>query len=264
MAHSEAAYLNNVDKYLEGSRKSAETILPLVFERIKPRSVLDVGCSTGVWLSVCARLGADDITGIDGDYVDRSRLLIPADRFLGRDLASPFDAGRRFDLVMSLEVAEHIPERAASEFVGSLVRHGDTILFSAAIPFQGGTGHVNERWQSYWQDLFAQRGYVAVDWIRPIVWESTDVETWYKQNVLMFCSSKRPEILDALRNGAVPGTRAPFDIVHPKYWLGAADPRRIDPKIVPLDIAMAAVRHGVARRVTSYVRWRLGRLRGRT
>ena len=52
-------------------------------------------------------------------------------------------------------------------FVASLARHGDAVLFSAAIPFQGGAGHVNEHWPSYWAADFAVHGFVAVDTIRP-------------------------------------------------------------------------------------------------
>src|SRR4051812_19168372 len=81
-----------------GSLRSARAILPIVLDVLKPASVLDVGCGTGTWASVCGELGVDDFLGVDGDYVDRGRLLIPIDRFQPANLAEPLDLGRSFDL----------------------------------------------------------------------------------------------------------------------------------------------------------------------
>ncbi len=122
----------------EYSRRSAQEIVPLIVEIVEPRSVIDVGCGTGTWLSVFKDLGIDDVWGVDGDYVDRSLLQIPPERFMARDLAQPFVLDRVFDLVICLEVAEHLPPESAGTFVNSLVKLGPVILFSAAIPHQGG------------------------------------------------------------------------------------------------------------------------------
>ena len=65
-----------------------------------------------------------------------------------RDLAQPLQIDRRFDLALSLEVAEHLPPECGSEFVQTLTDLSSVILFSAAIPFQGGTDHLNEQWPS--------------------------------------------------------------------------------------------------------------------
>jgi hypothetical protein len=84
-------------------------------------------------------------------------------------------------------VAEHLPEDSAKSFVAALVGAAPVILFSVAIPNQGGTHHVNERWQSYWAALFAEHGYIALDCVRPAVFGDQRVELWYRQNILMFC-----------------------------------------------------------------------------
>jgi 2-polyprenyl-3-methyl-5-hydroxy-6-metoxy-1,4-benzoquinol methylase len=65
-------------------------------------------------------------------------------------LIQPLDLEKEFDLVVSLEVAEHLPASAADQFVNTLVKHGKKILFSAAIPGQGGQDHLNEQWPDYW------------------------------------------------------------------------------------------------------------------
>jgi 2-polyprenyl-3-methyl-5-hydroxy-6-metoxy-1,4-benzoquinol methylase len=82
--------------------------------------------------------GVHDICGVHRDYVSRSQLLIPDELFRAADLARPLALGRRFDLVQSLEVAEHITPAASEAFVENLARHAERfVLFSAAPPGKG-------------------------------------------------------------------------------------------------------------------------------
>src|SRR2546427_1539345 len=87
-----------------GSRRSAEVIVPLVAQLLPVRSVVDIGCGDGTWLRVFRELGVDEILGIDGEYVARELLQIPEDCFDAVDLTKSFHLGRVFDLAMSLEV----------------------------------------------------------------------------------------------------------------------------------------------------------------
>lgn len=173
---------------------SPEIIVPLVMELIKPNSVLDVGCGIGTWLHTFQKNGVHDIFGIDGDYVDKNLLskYINLNNFKSLDLEKPFDLDRKFDLLINLEVAEHLKESSAKTFVESLCRHTDVILFSAAIPEQGGQNHINEQWPSYWQELFGQLDYVFLDIMRPLIWENHSVEFWYKQNMFLVVKSTHP------------------------------------------------------------------------
>jgi len=131
---------------------SAEAIVPHVIRLTQPGSVVDVGCGTGTWLSVFKRHGIEEICGIDGDYVERTNLEIPSKCFIAADLKQSVSMSQKFDLVVSIEVAEHIPPQNANVYIESLVGLGPVILFSAAIPFQGGIEHVNEQWPDYWID----------------------------------------------------------------------------------------------------------------
>src|SRR3954465_5845327 len=201
------------DAITSGSLRSARAVLPLVIEALEPRSVLDVGCGIGAWTGGWHELGVEDGVGVDGDYVDRSQLIIPAERFVAADLEHSLDLGRKFDLVMSLEVAEHLSSDAAREFVASLVRHSGAVMFSAAIPRQGGENHLNEQWPEYWAALFAEHGYAAVAHLRPRVWHTTDVELWYQQNLLLFLSPDRLAAAPALE----PAGR-PLSLVHPRLY----------------------------------------------
>lgn len=173
-------------KDLDTVERSAAQIVPMVMELIAPGSVIDVGCGIGVWLSAFEQAGICDYLGVDGDYVERKMLRIPAERFMPFDLTRPLQLERQFDLVVSLEVAEHLPERVAPQFVQSLTRLGKVVLFSAAVPFQGGAHHVNEQWPEYWAKLFADQGYVALDAVRRRVWDDPEVEWWYAQNTLIY------------------------------------------------------------------------------
>ena len=163
----------------ETALASAEVIVPIVVGALHCRSVLDVGCGTGAWLSVYARRGVEDVVGADGDYVQRDMLMIAADRFVSTDLTHGFDFGRRFDLVQSLEVAEHLPVSASDLLVDNLCSHAGTILFSAAVPGQGGEHHVNEQPYERWRARFAARGFAPYDFVRPQLKGNADVAPWY-------------------------------------------------------------------------------------
>jgi hypothetical protein len=117
--------------------RSAERVLEIVFRYYQPASVLDVGCGLGTWLKVAAAIGVRDIHGMDGPWLDLSRLQIDPRCVEMRDLEQGFDLGRRFDLVICLEVAEHLVPSAAEGFIAALTRHAPAVLFSAAIPYQG-------------------------------------------------------------------------------------------------------------------------------
>ena len=166
--------------------KSADAVLPVLLKSIKPSSVVDVGCGNGSWLKSFVEHGVKDIFGIDGYYVKKNQLLIPEDKFLAADLTKPIDIERRFDLAISLEVAEHLPEEAADIFVDGLVKLSSSILFSAAIPYQGGTEHINEQYTDYWISKFEARGYRTYDILRPKIWNNENIYFWYKQNILLF------------------------------------------------------------------------------
>lgn len=200
---------------------SARAIVPLVLRLVRPESVVDVGCGIGTWLSVFQEQGVADVCGMDGDWVDRKSLLIPGSRFLAVDARRPLPVERRFDLAVSLEVGEHLPAECAQVLVGSLTRLAPTVLFSAAIPFQGGVGHVNEQWPEYWVDHFAQHGYSIIDCIREAIWQNAEVEWYYAQNTLLFAAREVLERSPALRAGLERTAAGQLSLVHPRGYLKA-------------------------------------------
>jgi len=177
--------------------ESATVIIGLLTEQLPVASVLDLGCGRGMWLAQWRTHGAADVVGADGPYVDIERLHIPRAAFIPCDLSTPVSLGRRFDLVQSLEVAEHLPESAADQFVDNIVNHGDLILFSAAVPGQGGEQHINEQPLDYWRNKFMARGYEAFDFLRPAIQNDRRVSFWYRQNILLYVHTSRTASLPA-------------------------------------------------------------------
>lgn len=194
--------------------RSARAVVPIVASGCPTGSVVDFGCGQGAWLSIWKAAGAE-IMGVDGPYVAQDRLLIPAASFRPSDLALPIDLGRRFDLVQSLETAEHIPSHAARDFVATLVRHGDAILFSAAVPGQGGEHHVNEQPLAYWRGLFAAHDYRPVDLVRPALRDKSDVQSWYRYNTVLYVNAAGMARLSADARGHLVSDGQPLDVGWP-------------------------------------------------
>jgi SAM-dependent methyltransferase len=198
-----------------GARRSAHVIVPLVLELAAVRSVIDVGCGEGTWLSVFHEYGIADVYGVDGEYVDRTRLEMPRALFGSHDLTHPLHLARTFDLAVSLEVAEHLPAEAADEFVASLTRLAPIVLFSAAVPFQGGLHHVNEQWPVYWAERFARHDFLPVDCLRRRIWANPDVEWWYSQNIFLYVKRGRLESDTRLQREYEAAGPAALALVHP-------------------------------------------------
>lgn len=170
--------------------KAAKVIVPVLTKWFNPKSVIDVGCGIGTWLSVFKEYGVNEILGVDGDYVNREQLTIHEANFSPKNLEQPLQLDHTYDLVISLEVAEHLSEAAAQIFVDSLSNLGNTILFSAAITAQGGQNHINEQPPKYWIQKFEEKGYQLFDVLRPMFWENLNVDWWYKQNMMLFTKSE--------------------------------------------------------------------------
>jgi len=208
---------------VEESGRSARVIVPLLLDLLAPvatRAVVDVGCGAGAFLRVFREHGVPRILGMDGPWVEKDSLQIPPDRFQTCDLSSPPERAGEFDLVVCLEVAEHIPGDRAAAFVRFLTGLGPVVLFSAAVPGQGGTHHVNEQWPAYWAGLFGGEGYRAVDCLRMQLWDDGRVGMPYKQNSLLFVDRERlpdyPVLVTASLNVA---PSSPPPLVHPELYL---------------------------------------------
>jgi len=184
---------------------SAEILLRLIIEQCPAYSLVDVGCGTGTWLKAAQHAGIKDLLGLDGIEVSPASFLAPGAPFLRQNFTAPWNLGRRFDLCLCLEVAEHLPPESSRSLVENLGNCSDQIAFSAAIPGQPGQAHINCRWPAYWQHLFNQIGYSCEDTLRERIWDDSRIEPWYRQN--LFLAKKSPKA------GREPRLRA---LVHPE------------------------------------------------
>jgi SAM-dependent methyltransferase len=201
-----------------GSRRAAAITVPILVEQFAPRSVVDVGCGTGAWLSVFCEHDITDVLGIDGPWVDKAILELPVASFREYDLTRPIVLGRTFDLALCLEVAEHLPAEVAPVLVNSLTALAPVVVFSAAIPGQGGRGHINERWPSFWSSFFAAHRYVCFADLRWRIWADEGVEYWYRQNILCFVAEDRPDLMSRAFRGNRRSLTGPLDVVHPQLY----------------------------------------------
>lgn len=171
---------------------AANKILSIIVESLpKIESSVDIGCGVGTWLYAIKELGAKNILGIDGPWVDKELLMIPSENFETKDLVSRFRLDIKYDVCISLEVAEHLPSSNAADFVSTLTSLSDFIIFSAAHPHQGGVGHINEQWSNYWIDLFEKEGYIALDIVRRKIFTDNKISKAYRKNILLYVKKER-------------------------------------------------------------------------
>lgn len=201
---------------------SAKTVLGIVLDVLPPvHSAIDFGCGVGTWLSVLKEKGATEIQGMDGPWVDQDLLEIPKQNFREVDFEKTIGSDKKYDLAITLEVAEHLREKNAATFVNSLVGASDFVLFSAAIPFQGGKGHINEQWPEYWAEKFADRGYVVLDLVRRKIWNDKEIPFWYRQNILLFVNKEQLDKIKLVEPNGVDND-IPLSFAHPEAYLSKA------------------------------------------
>ncbi|MEH1930932.1 methyltransferase domain-containing protein [Nostoc sp.] len=197
----------------------AKEVVPFVIELMQPKSVIDIGCGLATWLAVFKQHGVEEILGVDGDFVDINKLNIPPEYFLQHNLLNPLKVEQNFDLAVSLEVAEHLPIEKAESFVDTLVNLSPAILFSAAVPYQPGTRHLNCQWPNYWAKIFSEKGYVLFDCFRMKFWQNPNVPWWYAQNMFLFVKESCWQNYPILKQNFNPLNEPPLPIIHPEFYL---------------------------------------------
>jgi SAM-dependent methyltransferase len=243
--HERNRHLHTVD--------GAERVLTALFKGQVPSSVLDIGCGTGTWMRAALNLGVKSVFGVEGIDLPESSLHVSKELIELRDLNMPVRLQRTFDLVITLETAEHLEPPSSEPFVQSIVTHADTVLFSAALPGQSGTHHVNCREPSYWQGLFNQNGFVCDDAIRWEIWDDKGIEPWYRQNAFI------------TRKDAAAGSEKRIkSVIHPDMlWLFVEDEKHkaIVEGLMPVSWYVRAPLKALSAKVRRFARWQGSSLR---
>ena len=195
------------------SRSSARFLVPFLLQNLEFDSVIDIGCGDGQFVYEFIKNGVNEVRGIEGKWILEAIDKSGSPWLHTADLADEIIFDKKFDLAICLEVAEHLDEIHADTLVRNLVNASDVIFFSAAIPGQGGTNHVNLQYPDYWAAKFSKFGYF-LEWDpRDLLSGNKEVAPWYQQNCLLYKKSsssastfvipkviKHPEIFPELQS----------------------------------------------------------------
>jgi len=173
-----------------------------------PATYLDLGSGTGAMVNCARKLGSDAmgvdlINGPEGHFVhhDLTRPLRIARDSFTVEPGLPDHLAQRFDLITSLEVAEHLPLEAHETLIDTIARHlrpkpdfyGESgyVIFSAAPPGQGGEHHIGCRPAVQWRDMFHARGMsYREDYTRQLAhlfgWVTGPASGWLASNIQVF------------------------------------------------------------------------------
>lgn len=219
------------DEMKDTNLVSARAVVPLIVRLVQPKSVIDVGCGTGIWLKAFQENRVADIFGVDGDWVKTDQLVIPASAFACKDLAQPFNLNRQADLAVCLEVGEHLPHKTSGELVKNLVAVAPVVMFSAAIPLQGGSRHINEQWPAYWAELFAKHDYVPSDCVRFKIWHDDTISFFYRQNIIIYVDKNKLASYPLLQKEIANGHDQALPLIQPFMYMYYAERWRL---VVPI------------------------------
>jgi hypothetical protein len=137
-------------------------IASILKESLDFDSVFDLGCGIGTYLEIFLKNGCTKIKGFEYGYEYSKKYMsegvVPFVSF--GDVTKKLKINEKYDCGMSIEVAEHIPRESSNTLVDNLTKNAiNVIIFTAAPPGQGGTGHINCQPPEFWIEKFENRGW---------------------------------------------------------------------------------------------------------
>lgn len=178
-------------KDLERYREWNERAMWAAFAHLgRPESFLDLGCGDAWMVRVARMNGVKPSLGVEVS-ADLKKIKPKWASLLIHNLGTPLDLGRKYDLVVSIEVGEHLPEEQADVYCDNIANHvGRWLVFTAAAPGQGGDGHVNCQPQEYWrlklEDRELEYNYAQTERLREAWKYATGPMFWLPQNLQVF------------------------------------------------------------------------------
>lgn len=209
MSHSDENLYNDAffEKYL--SRKQYiydhRKIANAIYKSLQPKSVIDVGCGSGQILYWLRR--KNRFVPIQDRVVVRGfEKSVSATRFWPKsvkdyiqiaDCTEILPRSNVADVVICVEVAEHITEDSSPQLINNLCALSQNfIVFSAAPPGQGGIGHINEQIWDFWEEKFLSNGWIEdisktnefraaidLDLVNLVLGRKRRVSPWYRSNI---------------------------------------------------------------------------------
>jgi SAM-dependent methyltransferase len=196
-ASHQEIYDQRYNAFLDAAARKSTGPMAATIKRIfNPRSVIDVGCGTGALLAQLKQNGLE-IRGFEYSDAGIARCRekgVSVEKF---DLESADVIEGKCDLTVSFEVAEHLPEALADNYVRVICQFSPIVIMSAATVGQGGKDHVNEQPHAYWIEKIQRRGFdydEATSHQIRVEWAEQGVATWYVNNTMVFKRKSEPAI----------------------------------------------------------------------
>lgn len=164
-----------------------ETVTKIFYDRFTPKSVIDFGCGTGIYLHFFSKLGVEHIKGLEGCQNAISLALVK--NIEKYDITKKIKTNTKYDICLCFEVAEHIHKKYAETLIHDICLTSDIILFSAAIPKQTGRHHINLQPKQYWINKFKFEGFIYQKSVtQDIINKMPPLKSisWIKNNIMIF------------------------------------------------------------------------------
>lgn len=137
------------------------TIADKLIAQHHPKTVLDAGCAMGYLVEALRDRGVEAY-GIDiSEYaLSQVRQDIQPYCFHG-SITEPLPPAmpQRYDLLVTIEVLEHLPEEEGKKAIANLCRLSDTIVFTSSPNDFTEPTHINVQQREYWGKLFARQDF---------------------------------------------------------------------------------------------------------
>lgn len=172
---------------IEKRKANAHKVLKPVFNILGvPASLLDIGGGAGSWCATAKDLGVQRVCLVDACPPNQVIPELSHDEQVQANLEAGIPNMGRFDLAICIEVIEHLTDDAANRLIGQMASCTNFVLFSAAIPGQGGIGHISERFHDYWHAKFSLFQFETYDVVRPMLISSSDIASIHRQNLFLY------------------------------------------------------------------------------
>lgn len=228
---------------IQGRKVNARKVLKTVFRILGvPPSFLDIGGGAGSWCTAAKGLGVQHVRLVDACPPNQVIPELTQEEQIQANLEDGIPYLGKFDLVICIEVIKHLSESAASSLLKQMTSCTNFILFSAAIPGQGGIGHINERLHDYWHEKFSELEFEKYDVIRPMLISRPDISSIHRQNLFIYARKGCDHMLADL-----PSICEDMELIRTEHLISLYHEKPIDLRTA-LRAILPAIRTSIGRR----------------
>ena len=192
----DASYYQNHTKYYERGIANFEKF---VRENVDFQSLCELGCGTGAFSAPF--VNDKDVLGIDFS-VGATEVHYLGKNFLSGDLSKPLNLGKEFDLVLSLEVWEHLMPQVEEQYLENIFAlKPKTLILSCAIPGQVGRHHYLPHTHVEANAICAQFGYTPDEELTSKFRKIKSLAKFYRANTFVYKKTQKAKVPTCLNCG---------------------------------------------------------------